>query len=281
MSIFRAAPFLTAAFATLATPALAQSNRDSHFNGPYVSATIGMGALGHDTGETIEFDTNQDGTYGDTVNTAAGANAFSPGFCNGQTGGNSIATGGCKQDDNHIEYGGRVGYDRRMSSNFVAGGLFEVSKSTSRDFTTAFSSTPASYTIGRKIDYALSLRARAGYTPGGGALFYVTGGGSFAKIKHDFRTTNTANAFTEVNDNKMKFGYQVGGGTEVMLTDSVSLGIEYLYNHYQDGSYYVNVGRGTAPATNPFLLRSGATNMRTAEDNLDFHSLRGTLSFHF
>ena len=133
-----------------------------------------------------------DGTFGDTVNTAAGTNAFSPDFCNGQTGGDS-----------------------------------------------------------------------------------------FAKIKHSFATTNTANAFTEVNDNKMKFGYQLGGGTEVMVTDKVSLGIEYLYNHYQDGEYFVNAGPGTAAATSPFLLTSGATNMRPAEDNLDFHSLRATVSFQF
>ncbi|MBV1691878.1 outer membrane beta-barrel protein [Novosphingobium sp. G106] len=280
MKKYQAASTIAFAAALAATPALAQDNRDTYFDGPYVSATFGMGALGHDTGETIEFDTNQDGTYGDTVRTAAGANAFAPGFCNGHTNGNSLATGGCLQDENHEEYAGRIGYDRRMG-NFVGGLLVEVSKSNSRDFTTAFSSTPASYTIGRKADYAASLRARAGYTPGGGALFYVTGGGSFAKIKHSFNTTNTTNSFTELNDDKMKFGYQLGGGGEVMLTNNISLGIEYLYNHYQDGEYAVNVGRGTAPATNPFLLTSGATNMRPAEQNFDFHSLRGTVSFHF
>jgi outer membrane immunogenic protein len=280
MTLYRAASLIALAAAVAATPAFAQSNRDTHFDGPYVSATIGMGALGHDTGETIEFDTNQDGKYGDTVNTATGTNAFSS-FCPGRTGGNSVATGGCQADDNKLEYSGRIGYDKRMGGNFVAGVLFEGSKSNSRDFTTAFSTTPASYTIGREVNYALSLRARAGYTPGGGALFYLTGGGSFAKIKHSFATTNTANSFTEVNDNKMKFGYQVGGGTEVMVTDNVSLGIEYLYNHYQDGEYFVNVGRGSAAATNPFLLTSGATNMRPAEDNLDFHSLRATVSFQF
>lgn len=33
-----------------------------------------------DSRETILFDTNLDGTFGDTVNMAAGANAFTPGF---------------------------------------------------------------------------------------------------------------------------------------------------------------------------------------------------------
>ena len=137
MTLNRTVSIIALAAAVVATPALAQSNRDTHFDGPYVSATIGMGALGHDTGETIEFDANQDGTYGDTVNTAAGANAFSPGFCSGRTNGNSIATGSCQHDKEGVEYSGRIGYDRRMGGKLVGGALFEVNKSNSRDYTTA------------------------------------------------------------------------------------------------------------------------------------------------
>lgn len=280
MKIKQQISFCAIAITLATTPAVAQSNRDTHFDGPYVSGTFGMGAQNNDGGDTVVFDTNRDGTYDDTVNTAAGTNAFSPGFCHGQSGGNSVA-GGCSGDENHEEYSGRIGYDMRMSSNFVVGALLEVSKSKSQDFTTAFSTTPARYTLGRELDHAFSARARAGYTPGGGALFYVTGGGSYAKINHTFSTSNTANSFTEVNDGKRVWGWQGGGGGEIMLTDYISLGVEYLYNRYRDNKYYVAVGAGTAPATNPFLLRSGGTNMRPSDRNFDFHSLRGTLSFQF
>lgn len=64
-----------AAVALIATPALAQSERDTHFDGPYVSATIGMAAQGNDRADTLVFDTNRDGSYGDAVNTAAGTPA--------------------------------------------------------------------------------------------------------------------------------------------------------------------------------------------------------------
>jgi outer membrane immunogenic protein len=266
------------AFAAGIMPAAAQDARDTHFDGPYVSGTIGMAAKGSQN-ETVVFDTNRDGTYGDPVLTAGGAPAIIN-YCRGPAGGLTLS-GGCGGDENRWEFAGRVGYDRRVSNNFVAGLVLEASTNNSRDHVTAFSNTPARYSFVRELDIALSLRARAGFTPGGGALFYVTGGPSFAKIDHTFETTNTANAFNEVNDGKWVFGGQVGGGAEIMLTDNISLGMEYLYNRYRDNKYRVEITQGTAPATNPFLLNGGGTNMRPSNTNYDFHSLRGTLSFQF
>lgn len=266
------------AFSGSATVLHAQ-DRDAHFDGPYVSGIVGLAAKNNDRGDALVFDTNRDGTFNDTVATAVGANAFSTGFCNGAAVG-ATAAGGCTHDRDRIEYGGRIGYDMR-NGDFVVGALFEVSRNNSRDFTTGFSTTPASYTIARRLDHALSLRARAGFTPGGGALFYATGGASYAKIDHDFRTTNTANSFAEINDGKRVWGWQAGGGGEIMLTDNVSLGLEYLYNRYRDRKYSVAVGPGTAPATNPFLLASGGTNLRSSDRNFDFHSLRATIGLQF
>jgi outer membrane immunogenic protein len=264
----------------LSVPAFAQSARDTHFDGPYVSAVVGMGVQNNDgRSDRLVFDTDGDGAYDDTVTTIAGANAFSPGFCGGVAKGNS-AGAGCRGDRDKLEYAGRIGYDSRMG-NFVLGGLIEASRSESTDGVSGFSTTPASYSIGRQLDYAVSARARAGYTPGGGALFYVTGGGSYAKIDHEFATTNTANAFEEMRDGKMVWGWQAGGGGEIMLTDGMSLGLEYLYNRYKDNKYHVNVSQGTAPATNPFLLASGSTQIRPSDRNFDFHSLRATVNFQF
>lgn len=260
-------------------PALAQDARDTHFDGPYISGFVGLAAQGNDGRvDTLVFDTDRNGNFNDTVRTGTGANAFSPGFCGGRATGVGTA---CTKDQDRVEYGGRIGYDIRSGGNLVFGGLFEVSRPESRDFSSGFSSTPAAYTLGRQIDYALSLRGRAGYTPGGGALFYVTGGGSYAKIDHSFATTNTANAFTEVNNGKMVWGWQAGGGGEVMLTNNISLGLEYLYNRYDDDKYNVAVTQGSAPATNPFLLASGGTNIRPSDTDFDFHSLRATLGFRF
>jgi outer membrane immunogenic protein len=263
----------------VASPALAQSNRDTHFDGPYVSATVGMAAQGNDVGDTLVFDTDRNGSYNETVTTSTGANAFGPGFCHGTAGG--AVPGSCGPDNNRVEYAARIGYDRRMGGNFVVGGLIEASRSNARDFTSGYSTTPASYQLGRKMDYAISARARAGFTPGGGALFYGTGGASWGKINHSFVTTNTQNSFTQVNDGKRVWGWQAGGGGEIMLTDQVSLGLEYLYNRYKDNKYRVAVGQGTALATNPFLLNGGGTNIRPSDTSFDFHSLRATLGFQF
>lgn len=270
---------LALAGVAMASPALAQ-DRESHFDGPYISIAGGLSAQGNDkSSDRLVFDTDGDGKFDDQVNTAAPANAFSPGFCGGVAKGNAPGAG-CAKDRDKEEYAARIGYDKR-SGNLVVGGLLEVSRSKSTDGVSGFSTTPASYSFQREIDYAVSLRARAGYTPGGGALFYVTGGGSSAKIDHSFATTNTANSFTERRDNKRVWGWQAGGGTEVMVTNNISLGLEYLYNRYSDNKYNVAVGQGTAPATNPFLLVSGGTNIRPSDTKYDFHSLRASLSFQF
>ena len=93
--------------------------------------------------------------------------------------------------------------------------------------------------------------------------------------------TNTANSFTQIGDDKI-WGWQAGGGAEVMLAGGFGLGLEYLYNRYDDGDYHVAVGPGTAPATNPFLLANrGGTNMRPTSGNITFHSVRAGLFYKF
>lgn len=280
---FLAATVLAAT--TLAAPAFAQDaapvseGRDSHFNGVYIQGFGGYSAQNNDTSERLKFDTDGDGKYNNSVTTTTGANAFSPGFCTGKAGGATRAAG-CRSDRDGAEYGGRIGYDRRMG-DFVVGGLIEGAKTEAKDAVSGYSTTPASYAIQREMDWSASARLRAGYTPGGGALFYVTGGGSYAKLDHSFYTTNTANSFDEHRDSKGVWGWQAGGGTEIMVADHVSLGLEYLYNRYSDNKYNVEVGRGTAPVTNPFLLGSGTTRLKNSDKNFDYHSLRATVGFRF
>jgi outer membrane immunogenic protein len=282
----RAVTAIALAAAASATPAFAQDSapatggRDSHFDGVYLQGFGGFSTQNKDSNDNFKFDTDGDGRYNDSVTTVTGANAFSPGFCSGEARGATRAAGGCRSDKDGAEYGARIGYDRRMG-NFVVGGLIEGAKTEAKDAVSGYSTTPASYTIQRKMDWSASARLRAGYTPGGGALFYVTGGGSYAKLDHSFFTTNTANSFDEHRDSKGVWGWQAGGGTEIMVTDNVSLGLEYLYNRYSDNKYNVEVGQGTAPATNPFLLDSGSTRIKGGDKNFDYHSLRATVGFQF
>ena len=200
------------AASTVAVPAFAQDRDPSQdFDGPYISIGGGGTLQGSDRGETVVFDTNRDGTYGDKVTTVGGANAFSPGFCNGAA--TSTANLNCRNDKDGFEYFGRLGYDKRMG-NFVLGAVVEGGRSVARDSVTAFSTTPASYTFSREADYQANARLRAGYTPGGGALFYVTGGGAYARLDNRFSTSNGANSFAD-NGKTNGWGYTAGGGAEV------------------------------------------------------------------
>jgi len=274
-----AALLAASAASVLTVPAFAQDNRDpsQDFDGPYISIGGGATLQGSDRGETLVFDTDRDGTYGDTVTTVGGTDAFSPGFCNGAA--TSSANIGCRNDKDGPEFFGRLGYDKRMG-NFVLGAVVEGGRGVARDSVTGFSTTPASYTMSREADYQANARLRAGYTPGGGALFYVTGGGAYARLDNKFTTTNTANSFAD-NGKSNAWGYTVGGGAELMLTNNIGLGLEYLYTDVKDNDYVVNVGPGTAPATNPFLLNGGGTDIRRSDPHFRTHSVRGTLSYRF
>lgn len=262
----------------LAVPALAQDRDPSKdFNGPYISVGGGGTLQGSDRGETLIFDTSRDGTYGDPVNTAGGTDAFAPGFCNGAATG--TANSGCRNDKDGPEFFGRLGYDRRMG-NFVLGAVVEGGHSVARDSVSGFSTTPASYTMSREADYQANARLRAGYTPGGGALFYVTGGGAYARLDNKFTTSNTANSFAD-NGKTNGWGYAAGGGAEVMVTNNISVGLEYLYTDIKDKDYVVNVGAGTAPPTNPFLLNGGGTDIQRSNAHFRTHSVRGAISYRF
>lgn len=261
----------------LATPAAAQTG-DAEFDGLYVGASIGYSAKGN-SGEIVVFDTNRDGVYNDVVLTPEGANAFSPGFCNGAARGVTPIEG-CDNGRNGIEYHARVGFDKQFG-NFVFGALGEFGRSEVSDSVSAYSTTPANYVFTREMNWNAALRGRAGVAFDR-ALAYATGGVALARLDREFRTSNTANSFAQFEDGRNVWGWQAGGGIEGKLGDSFSLGVEYLYNRYNDDDNFVAVGPGTAPPTNPFLLVDPAgSNMARSRDRFDYHSVRLVGGFRF
>lgn len=275
-----------AAAATLvAAPAAAQDDTapTAPFDGFYVGGTFGLDATANDDAGGLAFDANRDGNFNDTVRTVTGANAFAPGFCGGAANGNAPLAG-CRDDDDSYAYSVRAGFDSRLGDNgmVVAGILAEATKHESTDFVTGFSSTPASYTVARGLDHSFAVRGRLGISPGDGrGLFYVTGGAAYGKMEHAFSTTNGANSFTQVNDDEYELGGQVGGGAELYVAPNISLAFEYLYSSFEDDDYSVAVGQGTAPATNPFLLNGGGTNLRPADTDYNLHSFKVGVNLRF
>jgi outer membrane immunogenic protein len=265
-----------------ASPAFAQeTTEDAPFNGLYVGAAGGYDVQPNDAGSTILFDRNLDGRFGDAVTTAAGANAFSGGFCNGATTATTLTGGrGCRKDKDGAAYYGRVGMDTQRG-NIVVGVVGEFGKSEITDSVTAFSTTPASYVMTRSVDWEASIRGRAGYAVNT-TLFYGTFGAGYAKIDRDFYSTNTGNAYQQ-SGKRQQFGILGGGGIEQKVTPNISVGMEYMFHQYQDDDFRVRVTQGTQPATNPFVLapNTTGTDFRRSDDKFRWHSLRATAAFRF
>jgi outer membrane immunogenic protein len=263
-----------------ATPAFAQDTvRDepSGFNQFYVGGSFG-GSHTASTSQSILFDRNLDGTFGDTVTTAAAANAFSPGFCSGSA--TSTANSNCSFRRDGVEYYGKIGGDTQRG-RIVAGFVIEGGRPDLVESVSGFSTTPASYTISRDIRYNINARGRLGYTPNDRTLFYAAGGPTYAKIRTYNATSNTANSFT-TNGDQDGWGYNVGGGIEQKIGNNFSIGLEYLYTDVKADKGRVRVGPGTAPATNPFLLGNAAgTDFAFSNRFMSWHSARVTAAFRF
>ena len=276
MRIFIAAAAIAGA-ALLATPAFAQ-DADT-WTGLYVGGHIGYGFQPKDESETILFDTNLDGNFGDTVNTSAPANAFSPGFCGGAANGPTPADG-CDGDRDGIEGGVHIGYDDQTSGSFVIGAVADYDRTRLRDSVSAFSTTPARYTMTRRLRDTASFRLRAGFAAGR-TLFYATGGLAYGNIRNSFTTSNTANSFTD-NGNEHGWGYVFGGGVERKLGSHVSIGLQYLYRSIDAGDYVVRAGPGTAPLTNPFrIVNPNGTDFARSSDRFTSHAVQATASYRF
>lgn len=264
----------------LAAPAMAQDGGGPvDWTGPYVGGSFGYNFQKGDGEEHIRFDTDGDGDFDDVVTTTSGANAFSPGTCGGGALGRTPASG-CKDDKDAIGWMGHVGYDRQFGS-IVVGVVAEAGRAYVDDKVTEFSTTPAFYTMRRSIDWNGNLRARLGYTTPGGIMPYITGGLAYAKVKNGFTTSNGANSFTQVNRKEDGWGWTMGGGVEAKVSKNFSIGARYLWTRYNVGDYRVDVGAGTAPATNPFLITpSGGASMNRG-DKFETQSVMVTTSFRF
>ncbi len=269
----------------VAAPAMAQSlpNWDAtpDWSGPYVGVYGSSTSTNDQEDEFLRFDRNLDGNFGDPVNTAAGADAFSPGSCGGSPKGN-VPTAGCDGDADGAEGGVRAGWDFQFGS-FVVGAVAEYSAfNGAEDTVTSYSTTPASYTFERKLDNLAALRARVGYAYGP-ALFYATGGGATGEMSNQFYTSNGANSFTATTDDDQADGYQAGGGVEYMLAQNLSVTGEYLYTSLEAPDFNIRVGRGVAPANNPFVLapNTTGTDMTRSNGRFGLHAFRIGMNYRF
>lgn len=174
--------------------------------------------------------------------------------------------------------GVRLGYDGQFD-NVVVGAVGEFSSGNINDSVSAFSVTPARYTMTREVSWTAALRLRGGVVVSD-VIAYLTAGLSRADIDHTFSTSNTVNTFTLRGNGKVS-GYQFGGGLEWDMGPAWRPGAEYLYTTHDDDKHRVR-SAGPAPATNPFIrVNASGTDFRRSEDGFDFGSFCLTLAYRF
>lgn len=260
-----------------AAPAMAQSQ---DWSGLY-AGVYGSGTQTNDQDdERLRFDRNLDGNFGDTVTTAAGADAFSPGSCGGAAG-SSVPSGGCDDDSNGVEGGGRIGYDFQFG-NIVVGAVAEYSGVSAEDSVTSYSTTPAFYVFERNLENLAALRARVGYAYGP-ALLYATGGAATGEMTNRFYSSNAQNSFTATTDDDQADGYQAGGGIEYALASNLSVTGEYMYTSLEASDFDIRVGRGIAVVSNPFVLapNTTGTDIRRSNGRFGLHAVRIGMNYRF
>ena len=172
-----------------------------------------------------------------------------------------------------------VGYDWQIR-RLVFGVSGEYARYDVRDSVSAYSTTPAFYTMTRELDSTLSIHARVGATFANDAwLAYFKTGMNQASIDSSFTTSNAANAFLQREEGRRE-GVQIGMGIERQVGDFV-VGLEYLRTRIDDQDFRVRAERGAAPTTNPFVITNPNGTDFARSDDLFIDNLRVSSTFRF
>jgi len=273
IKIFAGAALATALITTAASAQMGASPKS--WNGFYVGGQLGYSSdIKGSSKETVTFDRNLDGTYGDAFPN------FAPGSCPGSAV-NGTAAAGCFSDSRNGQWKVMAGYDMQFGEDrgLVVGGVIDAGKQYYVNYVSTFSTTPASYVFGARLKENGTARVRAGYSFPTGTLAYGTGGVAYGKINNFFLSTNTVNTRTESGTKEGRWGYVYGGGLEQKV-GNFSVGFLYTYTSLKNDDYVVRLSGG--PATSPFTAQNASgTDLRRSKDSFGFHSAVATVAWHF
>lgn len=270
---------LRLAIASIAVTAATAAAAEDSWTGPYIGVKAGYSAQRGDKDEIVLFDTDLDGNFNDTVRTAAGDNAFAPGFCSGAAP-TPVPSDVCQRDSENFEGGVHVGYDWHLKGDYVVGVVAAYTRTDMRDSVTAYSSTPANYIFSRNLRNLYSARVRGGALVDS-VLIYGTAGINYGDIRNSFRSSNTANEFIERGDNG-SIGFELGGGLERKLGKKVSVGLQYLYRDLTEDDYIVRAAPGTTGPMHPFrLVNDQGTDFKRSNSGFDSHAIELALNYRF
>ncbi|MBB4004956.1 MAG: outer membrane beta-barrel protein [Aurantimonas endophytica] len=214
----------------------------------------GQAGVAFSDSDSVDFDADNDGVFGDGT------------FDSG--------------DDNNAGFigGAHIGYDHQFANNVVLGAVADINyidAETNRNYSVVLpgGGGTANFGLNEELDYMGTVRARLGYAFDS-ILVYGTGGLAYAG--YDRSSSMPATGFAgytfEEDGDDADVGYTVGGGIDVMATQNISFGVEYLYTNLGSNDYSV-----TATNANSELNFTTESN----DDDLDFHTIWAKASYRF
>jgi outer membrane immunogenic protein len=125
--------------------------------------------------------------------------------------------------------GGQLGYNYQFAPNWVVGVEGDFQGASQKDSSCFLDCGGDIFfgqtvTVNQKLEWFATARARLGYT-NGDWLWYVTGGGAWAKVHNDLAISGIFFGSANFNQN----GWVVGGGVETHLGGNWTGKLEYLY----------------------------------------------------
>jgi outer membrane immunogenic protein len=196
----------------------------------------------------------------------------------------STFTGGNEDGETGFIGGGHVGYDYQFANNFVLGAVadlnyIDASSNASFDLASAAPDGTSTFGVDSDINYVGTVRAKAGYAMDR-FMVYATGGLAYADIDDKRRGDGTfvapvaaggASYAVSSSTDSDDVGYAVGAGFDVLATQNVSFGLEYLYTDLGKSRTTVNFDN----------LGAGADFSATSRSDLDYHSVMAKASYRF
>lgn len=226
-----------------------------NWTGFYLGVQVGV-AFNPDDDGVLAFDTDLDGSYNNRI-PAFGDN-FEGNF------------------DESVSFGAHAGYDVQFN-RIVVGALVDINKLDISQEQSGFSSTPAFYTEERELEYLATGRLRVGFLVTERLLAYVSGGAAYGNTEYRFLSDTPATVRTRGGDDDSDdWGYALGGGLEARITQTISLGVEYLYTNLGESDFRTNL---SGPAA--FSSAASSTNTRGTDRDFDFHTVQVKLTYRF
>lgn len=165
-----------------------------------------------------------------------------------------------------------LGADYQFNSHFIFGAVGNFDFGGDKDLgSLASMGAPVGAPIAEwKAGNSWGIGARAGFLASPRTLIYGIGGITQLEVSTD----KISNCCSWSND-EWTSGYFVGAGVEKLLTDSLTLKLEYRFNSYDEVSATATAtGGGPPPMPIPLDITAAST-------DIDNHAIRATLSWRF